>query len=263
MLGVPVSSIRHDGGQWIVNDTFTAPVLVGAGGHFCRVAQWLNGPIGPGDGAPLVVAQEVEFAVDPRSAGSCTTAPEAPELYFCRDLNGYGWCFHKQDYVNVGLGRLDGHSLPKATAEFVAFLETRRKISVPPAVRWRGHAYLLNHATTRRLVDAGVMLVGDAAGLAYPQSGEGIRPAIESGLLAAATIVEAEGRYTRDRLQPYEARLRARFGAETFSRAVTRLLQPRLWAPLAGGLIGMPAFVRHVVLDRWFLHTRVPALALP
>ena len=42
-----------------------------------------------------------------------------------------------------------------------------------------------------------MLLVGDAAGLAYPQSGEGIRPAIESGLLAAATIVEADGDYTR------------------------------------------------------------------
>ena len=31
-----------------------------------------------------------------------------------------------------------------------------------------------------------MLLIGDAAGLAYPESGEGIRPAIESGRLAAA-----------------------------------------------------------------------------
>jgi flavin-dependent dehydrogenase len=29
-----------------------------------------------------------------------------------------------------------------------------------------------------------VLLIGDAAGLAYPESGEGIRPAVESGLIA-------------------------------------------------------------------------------
>jgi flavin-dependent dehydrogenase len=38
-----------------------------------------------------------------------------------------------------------------------------------------------------------VVLIGDAAGLAYAQSGEGIRPAIESGLLAAGAIVAAGG----------------------------------------------------------------------
>ena len=31
--------------------------------------------------------------------------------------------------------------------------------------------------------------VGDAAGLAYPQSGEGIRPAVESGLMAATVVL--------------------------------------------------------------------------
>ena len=39
-----------------------------------------------------------------------------------------------------------------------------------------------------------VLLIGDAAGLAYKQSGEGIRPAIESGLLAAQAILAAQGR---------------------------------------------------------------------
>jgi len=50
-------------------------------------------------------------------------------------------------------------------------------------------AYLLLYPHARReLVRDGAMLVGDAAGLAYPQSGEGIRPAIESALIAAAVI---------------------------------------------------------------------------
>ena len=261
--GMPIAGIRREGTCWIVNDTVAAPMLVGAGGHFCPVARRLNDARDPAAGAPLVVAQEVEFAVDPGEAASFTTAPEIPELYFCRDLKGYGWCFRKQDYVNIGFGRADRHSLPHATAEFVAFLESKRKIPRLTSWHWRGHAYLLHDAVHRRVVDAGVMLVGDAAGLAYPQSGEGIRPAIESGLLAALTIIEASGRYTRDRLDPYETRLRARLGAGPRARAVSRILPSSLWTALGSALLGMPSFVRHVALDRWFLHAQEPPLAVP
>src|SRR5258706_110800 len=129
----------------------------------------------------------------------------------CRDPTGYGWCLRKHDYLNVGFGRLDRHGLPKATAEFVGFLKRRRKIPRDASWRWHGHAYLLYEMRRRRVLDAGVLLIGDAAGLAYSQSGEGIRPAIESGLLAASTIIEANGCYTRDRLELYQPRCRARF----------------------------------------------------
>ena len=204
--------------------------------------------------APLVVGREVEFPVPPDEQNLYATDPERPELYFCRDLKGYGWCFRKQHYVNIGFGRADPESLPQATAEFVAFLEERQRIPHPPLAPWRGHAYLLNDAAHRRIVDEGVALVGDAAGLAYPQSGEGIRPAIESGLLAAAAIVEAAGRYTRERLVPYEMRLRARLGGGGSARGVTRLLPSRFWMPLGTALLARPGFVRRVALDRWFLH---------
>ena len=260
--GTSIEDLRRDGGRWIVNGTFAAPMLVGAGGHFCPVARHLNDPRGPAVGPPLVVAQEVEFAVEPAAAHSFTTAPEMPELYFCRDLKGYGWCFRKQSYINVGFGRADSQSLPKATAEFVEFLAHRGKIPRLPSWHWRGHAYLLQDPVHRRIVDRGVLLVGDAAGLAYPESGEGIRPAIESGLLAALTIVETGGCYTHDRLDQYETRLRARFGAEPRGRGVARILPSWLLGPIAGALLGVPAFVRHIALDRWFLHADLPPLAV-
>ena len=95
-------------------------MLVGAGGHFCPVSRWINGPT---DTAPVVVAQEAEFLIDSRDRAAFAIEGEAPELYFCRDLKGYGWCFRKQRYLNIGLGRLDRQSLPAATAEFVAFLD--------------------------------------------------------------------------------------------------------------------------------------------
>lgn len=258
-LGTRISSVRQDGGTaWVVNESFRAPVLVGAGGHFCPVARTLNATL---DGAPLVVAQEAEFEIAPEEAVSFTTEPEMPELYFASDLKGYGWCFRKQGFLNVGFGRLDSGKLPRATAEFVDFLKTTGKIPANANWRWRGHAYLLSTPPRRRIVGPGVVLVGDAAGLAYPQSGEGIRPAIESGLMAAAAIVAANGGYTRERLAPYEDRLWARYSDQPLMRLMARTIPATLTASLAAWLFDSPSFVRHVLLDRWFLHATEPALA--
>ena len=257
-LGVRVGSIRRHDGRWVVNEGVEAPMLVGAGGHFCPVARLLNGPP---DRAPLVAAQEVEFAVDAGDASSYAIHPEQPELYFSRDLEGYGWCFRKEGHLNVGFGRLDARGLPNATAEFVEFLKARRRIPKEVSWRWRGHAYLIAAPTGRRIVDDGVILIGDAAGLAYPQSGEGIRPAIESGLMAASAILSAAGRYTRDQLDPYERRLRTRFGVSGLSRLLSRIVPDTLAAGLAPRLLEAPWFVRRVLLHRWFLHAHQPGIA--
>ena len=257
-LETPISSVRRDGLQWIVNDCLKAPMLVGAGGHFCSVARILNGRA---DAAPLVVAQESEFAIDPRDNASYPVLPEQPELYFSRGLNGYGWCLRKQNHLNIGFGHLDRRTLPGAIAEFAAFLEARGRIPGHVSHRWKGHAYLLSEAPGRQRVDDGVLLVGDAAGLAYPQSGEGIRPAIESGLIAASTIIQAHNRYSRSQLRPYEDQLRERFGVGRRSSFVSQALPRALGRMLGPWLLRTPYFVRHVLIDRWFLHAHEPALA--
>lgn len=257
-LGTPVASIRRDGARWIVNDSIRAAMLVGAGGHFCPVSRWLNGEI---PRKSLVVAQEAEFPIDPADESSWAVVPETPELYFCRDLAGYGWCFRKERHINIGLGRLGERSLPAATREFLAFLKARHRIPNDASWRWRGHAYLVSNASRRQVVQPGVMLAGDAAGLAYPESGEGIRPAIESGLLAATSIVNADGHYPYDRLQPYEARLRERFGPPPSRRLLPSAWPSGLSAACLPWLLGQRWLVRHLVLDRWFLHASKPALA--
>jgi flavin-dependent dehydrogenase len=256
--GTSVASIERDGDNWIVNRRFRAPLLIGAGGHFCPVARRLNRSADSGSGPAVVVAQEAEFPID--HAAVCGVEGEAPELYFCRDFKGYGWCFRKGEYLNIGLGRLDRRSLPRATAEFLAFLAAAGKLPRDLAPRWRGHAYAVYDTPHRRVVDHGVMLVGDAAALAYAQSGEGIRPAVESGLLAAATVLEAQGSYSAERLRPYAERLAARFGAGSLSTAMSKAVPEGFGAALGRRLLSAPAFVRHVVLDRWFLHRHQPAL---
>jgi len=244
--GSPVASLRREGGGWILDERIRAKVVVGAGGHFCPVARLLNE--GSSEGS-LVVAQEVEFRLDAAHRSGCRVAPEVPELYFCSDLRGYGWCVRKGDYLNVGLGRRDPQGLTTHVREFVAFLGRAGRVSSALPSRWLGHAYWLYESPLRRVVGDGLLLVGDAAGLAVPSSGEGIRPAVESGLLAADVLLAAGGRSTRSDLEPYGDALKARFGPPR-----RRLdLSPRLARPLGRLLLGDRWFTRHFVLDRWFL----------
>jgi 2-polyprenyl-6-methoxyphenol hydroxylase-like FAD-dependent oxidoreductase len=158
-------------------------------------------------------------------------------------------------YVNVGFGRLEPSGVPEARAAFIEYLRRQGRIATDfSSCKWHGHAYLVSGSPGRRVVDDGVMLLGDAAGLAYPRSGEGIRPAIESGLIAASTIVGAQGDYRRERLSPYARKLHRRFGAGSGMHLLSHLLPAGTPAALGVLLLGREWFVRHVVLDRWFLH---------
>ncbi len=201
--------MQRENDGWIVNGKIQARLVVGAGGHFCPVAK-LTGAKPARENA--VVAQEAEFEMDHRQQAGCRVRPDTPELYFCADIKGYGWCFRKDNYLNIGLGRMDQHRLSEHVAAFVRFLKSAGRISFDVPSALLGHAYLLYGVSERKVADDGVLLIGDAAGLAYKQSGEGIRPAIESGLLAAQAISAAQGNYSRESLGAYEKLLARRFG---------------------------------------------------
>jgi len=256
--GEPLGAIERAGDRWIVNHDLSVRLIVGAGGHFCPVARFFGTQTGR---EPAVVAQEVEFPMTAAQQSDCAVDPQTPELYFCEDMKGYGWCFRKENFLNIGLGRADHDELPKHVARFIEFLKSERRISfeIPPP---HGHAYLLYGTSNRDLIHDGAMLIGDAAGLAYLQSGEGIRPAIESGLLAAETILSAEGDYTRDRLTSYRSMLETRLGSPKSWTTLAARYIPAAWVgATARHLLTTKWFTRHVVLDRWFLHQGEAELA--
>jgi geranylgeranyl reductase family protein len=269
--GTAATRIERVHGGWRVNGDITARLLVGAGGHFCPLARWLNGP--PRD-EPLVAASEVEFALTAGQQAACRVDPEQPELYFCPDLKGYGWCFRKETTLNVGLGRQDRRRLTEHLQGFVRALVSAGHLPPDLPTAWRGHAYLLNGSSPRAVVDDGVLLIGDAAGLAYAQSGEGIRPAIESGLLAARAIVAAGADASRAAPETYLTALARRFGVERRARpgeataaaraprGLAGLLPDPVVQALARRLIATRWFARRVVLDRWFLHAGEAPLPL-
>ncbi len=254
-LGQSLKSLRRDGQRWIVNDSIATPLVIGAGGHFCPVARFIGAKLGAAE--PAITAKEIEFAMDDAQCNDCRTQADMPELYFCRDMKGYGWCFRKGNYLNIGLGREGNHQLSEHLQHFCEFLKKQGRIPQNIPASFHGHAYLLYGHAVRKHVEDGVLLVGDAAGLAYPKSGEGIRPAVESGLMAAATILKAGGDYRRHQLTPYSSRLLARFG----DAAQPRGAEPSAMRKLLGGLLlGNRWFTRHVVLDRWFLHSHQSVL---
>ena len=244
-----VASLLRDGAVWILDGQISSPMVVGAGGHFCPVARMLN----PHAGVEAVVAtREAEVEVDP--GGAWPARAGVPEFYFAPDFKGYGWVFRKGRYVTVGLGRRDLHGLPDHLQRFLQFLRATGRLPDVGSATWRGHAYLLYGSSLRRTVVDGVLLAGDAAGCAYPRSGEGILAAVESGLLAADTIVRASGDYRSDRLDSYRRGIEGLFGPPKPSRGLLRAVPESLAHRVGRHLVGLPWFARHVVLERWFLH---------
>ncbi|MBI3481126.1 MAG: NAD(P)/FAD-dependent oxidoreductase [Nitrosomonadales bacterium] len=249
-LGQPLKSLQRDGKQWIVNNAISTPLVIGAGGHFCPVARMMGAKLGADEAA--ISAKEIEFEMSLAQRENCQVKGDTPELYFCRDMRGYGWCFRKGNYLNIGLGRERSHLLSEQLKNFCGFLKQRGRIPQDIPDSFHGHAYLPYGHANRKRCDDGMLLVGDAAGLAYPQSGEGIRPAVESGLIAAATILEAKGDYSSEQLLPYSSRLLVRFGAAKKSDSSEPSFLRKYFA---GMLLDSKWFTRHIVLDRWFLHT--------
>jgi flavin-dependent dehydrogenase len=242
-----------------VNGTVRAPLVVGAGGHFCPVARWLGARV---DGREqCVAAQEIEFLMTPEQEAACKVRAEVPELFFTPDLIGYGWAFRKGHYLNIGLGREDNDHIGDHVQAFRDYLVDTGRVPDSVPGKFKGHAYLLYHHAQRALLRDGVLLIGDAVGLAYPESGEGIRPAVESGLLAGRVIEAAKGDYSQAKLADYEALMKARFGERQPGPSVMERLPSALKLAFAAPLMQSQWFLRKVLVERWFLHRHLPPLS--
>ena len=257
-LGESADDLQRVDDHWVINGRIKTPLLIGAGGNFCPVARHLCGP--HGNPAPLVTAVELEIPIAGQPLDDSLDG-STPRLYFCDDLAGYGWCIRKQNVVNLGIGRVNVRDVP---AQWDKLLDRFRRESIVTGDLHQavhGHAYHVYDGGSAPLIGDGVLLIGDAAGLADPRSGEGIRPAIESGLLAAATIQAAQGRHDRSRLQSYPARIQQRFGTAQSTSRTSSPQQLSAWQSLLlGWLIGSRWFSRQVILKRWFLHSHQAAM---
>ncbi|HKC97232.1 MAG TPA: NAD(P)/FAD-dependent oxidoreductase [Methylomirabilota bacterium] len=232
--------------------TFTAPVAIGAGGHRCPVAHAL-GEVSERE--EVVVAQESETRLSPQWIEALARWWDAPELYVEPDLKGYGWYFPKGDVLNVGVGCVSGPGadLPGRRDALVSALRAAGRLPADlPIEPFRGHAYVVRRRAPRKLAGDRFCLIGDAAGLARDLSGEGIGPAIKSGILAAEAV---EARLRRGApLEAYAAAIVRRYGSgETgwLGRQLARI--PDSWArAVVRTILNTAATRRHVVFGRIF-----------
>lgn len=225
---IQVKRLRRDGDWWVAEEQFRARVLVGAGGHFCPVAR-LEG-IRPSSGSP-VVAECAEFPL--RDPGACPVERECPELYFCADGLGYGWCLRKGDWLNVGMGRAEASGIRSQIDAFLAYLAQKRGVRLES--RLLGHAYRLQ-THHRDAFARGVVLIGDSAGVARPVSGEGIAPAIDSGMAAAFAILRGE--------EPRRTR----------ESTTAERVPPAVIGAVMSVLLPRSARCRQLFLDHYFVH---------
>jgi flavin-dependent dehydrogenase len=149
---------------------------------------------------------------------------------------GYGWVFPKAEHANLGVGgwlgegpRLRGH---------LSRLAAAHGVDLAALTDLRGHR-LPSRVVGAPAARERVLLVGDAAGLVDPLSGDGIYEAFVSAKLAADAILEG-------RLDQYETALSAtldRHAASSWKakRAVDRFPQACLWTVRAPGVFEVVA----------------------
>jgi menaquinone-9 beta-reductase len=254
LLGETVAKIERLADGWLVNGWIKARLLIGAGGHHCPVARALGAVPGR---EPAIVAMVAEFEMSDEESRDCTLTPRSVKISFTRDLRGYGWLFRKGSYLNVGLGSLESRDIRKETARFCSDLRGRGELQREVAGLLKGHAYLpYRNSGGRRIVADGALVIGDAAGVCFPESGEGILPAVESGIMAAETVLAAAGDFRQEKLQGYADAIASRFmgcGGSVTTPAILRRVG-------GAAILSNRYLTRHLVLDRWFLHTAQQAL---
>jgi len=96
---------------------------------------------------------------------------------------GYAWIFPKADHVNVGVG--GWASIGPRAREYLSALCERHGIDPDRVTQKRGHRLPMRRPGTR-LARGNALVVGDAAGLVDPVSGDGIYEALVSSRLAAS-----------------------------------------------------------------------------
>src|SRR4051794_11401334 len=166
-----------------------AHLVIGADGCNGSTAKQL----GLGGGMVHAVALEANFPHEARFAGAMT-------LEMGIVPGGYGWVFPKGDHVNVGVGGDQPHA-PELRSILRRMCEVHG-VDPDTAVETRGYRLPMRTAATV-LARGRAAVIGDAAGLVDPFSGDGMYEAFLSAeLVTDAALDVLAGRAVG--LEPYE-----------------------------------------------------------
>jgi flavin-dependent dehydrogenase len=182
-----VKSIRRDGEDYVLDESFRCRYLIGAGGTSCPVYRALFRDRVPRVRGLQTVTLELEFPHEWQD-------PDCHLWFFERGLPGYSWYVPKaRGWLNVGIGGMAirlkqrGEDIWQHWEYFTQRLERQFGIRMPEAPT--GYSYYLRGPLEVGRLD-NAFLTGDAAGLATRDLCEGIGPAIRSGQRAADAILK-------------------------------------------------------------------------
>ena len=189
--GVPcethtVERIVQNNSSFVIDGLYEAPFIVGAGGTHCPVRRSFFTKSGEEVEKGMIIAKEEEFPY--------TVRDRRCHLWFFEDgLPGYAWYVPKNGgFINVGIGgsaaglKANGQTLNRHWELLIRKLSDLGLVTDRP-FQPQGYSYHLRHKKPHGR-QGNAFLVGDALGLATLDMGEGIGPAIQSGLLAADSI---------------------------------------------------------------------------
>jgi flavin-dependent dehydrogenase len=190
---------------------------LGLAGHYHEVALEANVRYGPVPGSRYARRAVIEFGIVP---------------------GGYGWIFPKGDHINVGVGGWL-HEGPLLRAHLGRFCREHR-IPADALTDVRGYRLPLRRPGSPA-ARGRTALIGDAAGLVDPVSGDGIYEAFLSARLAADAALDMRAGRAAD-FSRYSTQLqralalqsaaswRAKLALERFPRLSFALLQaPHAW----------------------------------
>jgi geranylgeranyl reductase family protein len=196
-----------------IKGKFSSRFLVGADGALSVVAR-RAGFEGPGY---LVPALESEIKIAPNRHRAYDGAVR---FDFGIVPKGYGWVFPKKGHLSIGVGQMrKGNIHLENTLE-----KYLRYLGMEESMVFSKKGFVIPTMPRRDGFARGrCLLVGDAAGLVDPVTGEGISAAIVSGKIAASAL--AEGRFSPDQVKNcYERELKKKILDDLrWSRFVSRL----------------------------------------
>jgi geranylgeranyl reductase family protein len=220
--------IAEDGVEARVGDAFVhADILVGADGANGVVAK----VAGLGEGIVKGVALE----------GNVSWRDLDPERYKGRAVvelgvvpGGYAWVFPKGDHANLGVGGW-GSEGPRLR-DHLTRLAIEHNVELDKLTDVKGHRLPMRPLGTSPAASR-VLLVGDAAGLVDPLSGDGMYEAFVSGRLAAEAIVAGQPEVYAARLaEALDHHAAASWAAK---RAMDRSAAACFWAARSPGVFGV------------------------
>jgi geranylgeranyl reductase family protein len=236
VAGVTAKPVDDRGRRTGDDVTYRAPVVVACDGVSARLALALG--LERRENRPMAVGIRAYYAT-PRDSDPWMESwlelwdgtPGRSNL-----LPGYGWIFGLGDgTANVGLGILNSSAAFKSVdykqilGSWLANTPPEWGFTEDNRVGTIGSAALPMGFNRKPHYTRGLLLVGDAGGMVNPFNGEGIDYALESGELAARTVLQAlarpEGPARERVLEGYASALAAAYGGYfTLGRGFARLI---------------------------------------